>query len=119
MCNWTRYGATLIGFGVLLGTPAVSLADDDVGVKTTEPAVSAARECSETTVTLSFKAGSSTVNSRGRKFLRDVAKWVKEDEMRTVRVEGHADDPAGSPMERGLGGRRAEATKRYLISQGI
>jgi hypothetical protein len=96
------------GVGALCAWSRAALARDD------------GRACTRPGVTLTFKASSSAIDTRGRSYLNDVVSWLWADDLRTVRVEGHYGGDVGGRGAGGrLGERRAEAARRYLVSHGI
>ncbi len=51
--------------------------------------------------------------------LRKQADWLKQYQARTLTVEGHCDERGTREYNLGLGERRANAVRQYLISQGV
>jgi len=51
--------------------------------------------------------------------LENVADWMKANPTKTVALEAHADEKGSSSYNIALGQRRADATKEYLIKQGV
>jgi peptidoglycan-associated lipoprotein len=53
--------------------------------------------------------------------LRSNATWLNENQGRNVRftIEGHCDERGSAEYNLGLGDRRANATKEFLVSQGV
>ncbi|MBD25790.1 MAG: peptidoglycan-associated lipoprotein [Candidatus Marinimicrobia bacterium] len=51
--------------------------------------------------------------------LRAQAAWLNQNPSRTVTVEGHCDERGTREYNLGLGERRANAAKQYLITLGI
>jgi hypothetical protein len=99
VCELKRCALVVAGVGVLCGWSRAALARDD------------GRACARPEVTLTFRASSSEIDTRARSYLNDVVSWLREDDLRTVRVEGYGGERIGE--------RRAEAARRYLVSFGI
>ena len=51
--------------------------------------------------------------------LRGQAAWLSQNPSRTVTVEGHCDERGTREYDLGLGVRRADAVKQYLVSLGV
>ena len=51
--------------------------------------------------------------------LRAQAQWLNQYANRTLTVEGHCDERGTREYNLGLGDRRANAVRQYLISQGV
>ena len=51
--------------------------------------------------------------------LRAQAAWLNQNPSRTVTVEGHCDERGTREYNLGLGERRANAAKQYIVSLGI
>ncbi|MCC6913685.1 MAG: peptidoglycan-associated lipoprotein Pal [Rhodospirillaceae bacterium] len=51
--------------------------------------------------------------------LRAQAQWLNQYANRTLTVEGHCDERGTREYNLGLGERRANAVRQYLISQGV
>ncbi|MCA0201778.1 MAG: peptidoglycan-associated lipoprotein Pal [Proteobacteria bacterium] len=51
--------------------------------------------------------------------LRAQAQWLNQYANRTITVEGHCDERGTREYNLGLGERRANAVRQYLISQGV
>jgi peptidoglycan-associated lipoprotein len=51
--------------------------------------------------------------------LRGQASWLNQNPSRTVTIEGHADERGTREYNLGLGERRANAVKQYLVSLGL
>ncbi len=66
-----------------------------------------------------FEFDSSTLSDSARANLEENAEWLREDESRTLRIEGHTDSVGTEEYNLGLGQRRAQAAKDYLVRLGI
>jgi peptidoglycan-associated lipoprotein len=51
--------------------------------------------------------------------LRGQASWLNQNPSRTVTIEGHCDERGTREYNLGLGERRANAVKQYLVSLGV
>ena len=51
--------------------------------------------------------------------LRENAAWLKNNPKMKIQIEGHCDERGTSEYNLALGERRANSTKRYLVSLGI
>jgi peptidoglycan-associated lipoprotein len=51
--------------------------------------------------------------------LRGQAAWLNQNPSKTVTIEGHCDERGTREYNLGLGERRANATKNYLVSLGV
>jgi peptidoglycan-associated lipoprotein len=51
--------------------------------------------------------------------LRAQAQWLNQYANRTITVEGHCDERGTREYNLGLGDRRANAVRQYLVSQGV
>ena len=77
------------------------------------------RVCRDAGVTVSFKTGSVALDTNARGALDGVTTWMKADRNRTLRLQGYADTTGNSQENLTLSEGRAEAVKRYLVSQGV
>ena len=66
-----------------------------------------------------FNVDSSVLLPDARRALHRKIRWLLEHPEATVVVEGHCDARGTSAYNRQLGARRAEATRAFLIAQGI
>lgn len=86
-------------------------------VQPTKPAVSA--ECADAgsfTIRFAFDKATLTPDSQGS--LQRLANCLKEAPAQRVVVQGHADERGTTQYNIALGGRRAEAAKKYLTDLG-
>lgn len=60
-----------------------------------------------------------TVNDESMFYLHENAKWLEINHPMGVVVEGHADERGDTMYNLGLGDRRANSVKKYLIDMGI
>ena len=66
-----------------------------------------------------FEFDSSQLDEAGRAKLEENAEWLKQDAVRTLTIEGHTDEVGTPEYNLGLGERRAQASRDYLIKLGI
>jgi hypothetical protein len=97
----------VVGVGALCAWSRPGLARDD------------GRACTRPGVTVTFKAGSSAIDTHGRSYLNDLVIWLEEDDLRTLRVESYAGETGKRGAGERLAERRAEAARRYLVSRGV
>ena len=74
---------------------------------------------SETEDRVFFAFDSSALNSQATEALDTQVKWLKANPSTNVVVQGHTDERGTREYNLALGERRANAVKRYLVSQGI
>ncbi|MGB3852576.1 MAG: OmpA family protein [Tunicatimonas sp.] len=99
-----------------------ALLDEFKGVNQQAPTSSPAAEPTdpaEETRYLFFGLNSDELQSSSIPYLRDVAGLLTKDATRNVVLVGHADDTGGKDYNLKLSIERAQAAKRYLISQGV
>ncbi len=77
------------------------------------------RVCRDAGVTVSFTTGSVALDTNARGALDGVATWMRADAHRTLRLQGHADTAGNSQANLVLSASRADAVKKYLVSQGV
>jgi outer membrane protein OmpA-like peptidoglycan-associated protein len=66
-----------------------------------------------------FNVDSSVLLPGGKRALHRKIRWLQEHPEATVVVEGHCDARGTAAYNKQLGARRAEATRAFLIEQGI
>lgn len=66
-----------------------------------------------------FDTDSSSIRADAQQTLRKQAQWLNQYSGYRIVVEGHADERGTREYNLALGARRAEATRDYLISQGV
>jgi len=66
-----------------------------------------------------FEFDSSTLDEAARAKLEENADWLKKDAARTLTIEGHTDEVGTPEYNLGLGERRAQASRDYLLKLGI
>jgi OmpA family protein/uncharacterized protein DUF6089 len=85
----------------------------------TEPTSSAAPECKDAGVKVTFVRGSDELDTNGRGALAGVAVWLQNGDKRTVRLQGYTDRSGGATGNQRLSQRRGDAAKEYLVGRGI
>jgi|SRR6185503_1902649 len=66
-----------------------------------------------------FEFDKSDLDEAAKAKLEENAEWLKKDPVRTVTIEGHTDEVGTPEYNLGLGERRAQASRDYLIHLGI
>jgi peptidoglycan-associated lipoprotein len=66
-----------------------------------------------------FGFDSSALSAQAQETLRQVARYAKSNNVRSLTVEGHTDERGTREYNLALGDRRAVAVKRYLTSLGL
>lgn len=66
-----------------------------------------------------FDLDESTIRDDAKAPLQRNADWMKRWTSTQVTVEGHADERGSAEYNLGLGSRRADAVKQYLVSLGV
>lgn len=66
-----------------------------------------------------FLVDQSTLTPEGQGVLAGQARWMSANSGYTALIEGHADEQGTREYNLALGGRRANAVRDYLISQGV
>lgn len=66
-----------------------------------------------------FEFDKSDLDEAAKAKLEENADWLKKDPARTVTIEGHTDEVGTPEYNLGLGERRAQASRDYLIHLGI
>lgn len=121
MYKLKRFGWALIGMGALFGGRMAVAAENNQ--QSVDEAAGQAHEenpvCTGSGVTLTFDSGSTAINDRGRSSLNGVARWLEQEDGRTVHVDGYADKTGNAEKNEALSEKRAEAAKRYLVAKGI
>lgn len=69
--------------------------------------------------TVHFLTDSSDLTEQAQGILRNQVKWLNQYSAYSVTLEGHADERGTREYNLALGGRRADAVKNFLISNGI
>ena len=76
-------------------------------------------DCKDLGVTVSFKTGSSELDTNAKGALDGVAKWMHSKGERSVKLQGFTDTTGNATANVALSEKRADAAKSYLVAQGI
>ena len=66
-----------------------------------------------------FEFDSAEIDEAAKAKLEENAEWLKKDAVRTLTIEGHTDEVGTPEYNLGLGERRAQASRDYLLRLGI
>src|SRR6187397_2075943 len=66
-----------------------------------------------------FKTGSAILLSEGKPILDTVVAYLKRNPDVEVTIDGHTDNTGSDKVNKTLSVKRAEATKKYLVSKGV
>ncbi|MCO4846849.1 MAG: peptidoglycan-associated lipoprotein Pal [Yoonia sp.] len=66
-----------------------------------------------------FTVDTSTLTAQGKTILDGQARWLQTNADYLAIIEGHADEQGTREYNIGLGFRRANAVREYLVSQGV
>lgn len=66
-----------------------------------------------------FAVDQHTLSPAAQATLQGQARWLSQNADYAVTIEGHADEQGTREYNLGLGAKRANAAREYLISQGI
>jgi len=66
-----------------------------------------------------FKTGSAVLLAKGKPVLDTVVAYLKRNPDVEVTIDGHTDNTGSDKVNNPLSVKRAEATKKYLVSKGI
>ena len=91
------------------------LSEDEIFVQKSVAQLNAERPLSD----VFFDLDQSTIRDDGRSALAQDATWLRRWTSTRISIEGHCDERGTSEYNLGLGERRANAVKDYLISLGI
>jgi hypothetical protein len=76
-------------------------------------------ECVEGVDVVEFGTGSAKLSAEAREELDEVAQWLRDEDERTVTVEGYTDPSGSATTNQKLSERRARSVESYLHKQGI
>jgi hypothetical protein len=76
-------------------------------------------KCQDAGVTVAFKVDSHELDQNARGALDGVATWLKQDNRRTLYLEGFADTTGQAEPNLVLSAKRADEVKTYLVEQGV
>jgi peptidoglycan-associated lipoprotein len=66
-----------------------------------------------------FSSDSVDLSPEAQQTLQGQARWLKQYAQYTITIEGHADERGTREYNIGLGARRAEAVKGFLVRNGV
>ena len=66
-----------------------------------------------------FQVDTATLSEQGKSILNGQAVWLQTNSDYLAIIEGHADEQGTREYNIGLGFRRANAVREYLVSQGV
>ncbi len=66
-----------------------------------------------------FAVDTSTLTAQGKTILDGQARWLQANADYLAIIEGHADEQGTREYNLGLGSRRANAVREYLVSKGV
>ncbi|MDX2224794.1 MAG: peptidoglycan-associated lipoprotein Pal [Rhodospirillaceae bacterium] len=69
--------------------------------------------------TVNFDFDKYDLRADAQAILRGQAAWLNQNPSRTLTIEGHADERGTREYNLGLGERRANSVKNYLVSLGV
>src|SRR5215468_9387281 len=69
--------------------------------------------------TVHFETDSPELTPEGRSIVNAQAVWLRQYSSYPILIEGHADERGTREYNIGLGNKRSETVKNFLISQGI
>ena len=91
------------------------LSEDDVFARKTVDQLNAERPLDD----VYFDLDKSEIREDAKSHLQKNADWMKKWTSTQVSVEGHCDSRGSAEYNLGLGSRRADAVKNYLVSLGV
>lgn len=66
-----------------------------------------------------FEFDSANLDDASRRALNENYQWLSENPARTLTIEGHTDEVGTAEYNLGLGERRAQAARDYLVRLGV
>jgi peptidoglycan-associated lipoprotein len=95
--------------------PAAALSEDEVFARKTLDQLNAERPLGD----VFFDLDQATITSASQSALSTNSNWLKRWTSTRIVVEGHCDERGTTEYNLGLGERRANAVKAYLVSLGV
>jgi len=94
---------------------------DDLGLNTQNSATPGSQQDFTVNVgdRIFFDTDSTSIRADAQQTLRKQAQWLNQYSGYRIVIEGHADERGTREYNLALGARRAEATRDYLVSQGV
>ena len=94
---------------------------DDLGLNTQNSATPGSQQDFTVNVgdRIFFDTDSTSIRADAQQTLRKQAQWLNQYSSYRITVEGHADERGTREYNLALGARRAEASRDYLVAQGV
>ena len=94
---------------------------DDLGLNTNNSSTPGSQQDFTVNVgdRIFFDTDSSSIRADAQQTLAKQAQWLNQYSSYRITVEGHADERGTREYNLALGARRADATRDYLVSQGV
>jgi peptidoglycan-associated lipoprotein len=94
---------------------------DDLGLNTQNSATPGSQQDFTVNVgdRIFFDTDSTSIRADAQQTLRKQAQWLNQYGSYRITIEGHADERGTREYNLALGARRAEATRDYLVAQGV
>jgi peptidoglycan-associated lipoprotein len=94
---------------------------DDLGLNTQNSATPGSQQDFTVNVgdRIFFDTDSTAIRADAQQTLRKQAQWLNQYSSYRITIEGHADERGTREYNLALGARRAEATRDYLVAQGV
>jgi outer membrane protein OmpA-like peptidoglycan-associated protein len=70
-------------------------------------------------VVVQFQGNSAEIDAGANAALDQTADWLKQDPTRSITIEVHPNDLARADLDGAITDERADATRRYLVAQGV
>lgn len=85
----------------------------------TAPAKTAESRPGPLDVVVQFQGNSAEIDAGVNASLDQLADWLKQDPTRSITIEVHPNDLSRADLDGAITDERADATKRYLVAQGV
>lgn len=94
---------------------------DDLGLNTQNSATPGSQQDFTVNVgdRIFFDTDSTSIRADAQQTLQKQAQWLNQYSGYRITIEGHADERGTREYNLALGARRAEATRDYLVAQGV
>jgi hypothetical protein len=80
---------------------------------------SSGTECRDLGLTVSFKRGSSKLDTNAKGALDGVSEWMHKKDDRTLKLQGFTDTTGDTSANLKLSEKRADAARAYLVNRGV
>ncbi|MDO8288556.1 MAG: peptidoglycan-associated lipoprotein Pal [Parvibaculum sp.] len=114
-----RFAAVAAAFLMIAACSSTDAATDSSGSSSALVPGSQAELVANVGDRVFFDTDQSTLNDEGKATLQRQAAWLAKYPANTFTLEGHADERGTREYNLALGGRRAAATKDFLVSLGV